>query len=217
MIYLLWATCRPAMMKETHREWMDNSVHPGNIKTKVAVDTEEDQAQLLSDFDVSITFNPRGGVVKPLHQLLIHLKYEDDDIIIVPSDDFYPPGNWDMIIQENMHQGDGVLKVNDGHMDDIISIPIVKGWAVTKMGGCIYHPAYDHMFCDKELHDTAHELGICRSMSKADPEWKHKHPHHQSRDADEFDKRNSNSYHRGKEIYTQRRYMTLEERLNVTF
>lgn len=215
MIYLLWSTCRPLVMIDTHDHWMSNSVHPGDIKTLVAVDTEEDAAQLIHKFNITIACNPRGGVVKPLHCLVENIVAEDNDILVVPSDDFYAPANWDMIIQENMHQGDGVLKVNDGHMDDIVSIPIMKYWAVKKIG-CIYHPDYDHMFADKELHDTASELGLLRSLTLADSEWVHKHPHHHTREEDVFDKRNGASYQRGREIYRKRRYITLQERLNVT-
>jgi hypothetical protein len=201
------------MMRATHSYWMNKCVHPENVITKVAVDSKED-AEYLPDFDVIISDNP-GGVVKPLNDLLGNFKGEPGDILIVPSDDFYPPSNWDMYLEHNFRNFKGLLKVNDGHMDDIISIPILKYEAFEQLNRTIYHPAYSHMFCDKELHDSVWELGICKAVSMADPEWVHKHPVFGTRKMDKSDERNTLKYSEGKEIYSRRRYLSLRERLEV--
>jgi hypothetical protein len=202
------------MMRKTLSEWMDNCVHPGRVKVHIVVDDEE-TAEYLSDFDfLHVTKKRSVGVVKPLNALLSEYEpKEDDEIMIVASDDFSAPTNWDMYLEEKFSSFKGVLKVNDGHMEDIISIPILTYKAYCEMGKTIYHPAYDHMFCDKELHDTASELGLMQAVSKADPIWEHHHPHYQKRDSDDNDKRNSQSFSDGKEIYRKRRYLTLQERL----
>lgn len=212
MIHLLWPTCRPLMMLANYFQWIDKAVHPEEVSLKIVVDNKKD-AEFLSEYDVLICKDNTKGVVKPLNKLLENFEADDDDILVVVSDDFYAPQNWDMYLHETMREFDGVLKVNDGHMDDIISIPIMRYKAFVKMNRTIYHPAYNHMFCDKELHDTANELGICRSVDRGDPVFQHRHPHFNSRESDSHDKANNEDYKTGKEIYTKRRYMTLQERM----
>jgi hypothetical protein len=192
---------------------MDKCVHPENVTLKIAVDNQ-DMANFFQDFDnVIMVNNPNKGVVRPVYEMTKDFVGEPDDIMIVPSDDFYAPTNWDMYLKEQKF--DGVLKVNDGHMNDIISIPILTYKAFLKMNRIIYHPAYDHMFCDKELHDTANELGICRTVDFSHPTWEHRHPIYGSRKKDKHDEMNNGNYPKGKDIYTKRRYMTLEERMKV--
>jgi len=216
LIHLFWATCRPEMMKETYRVWMERCVHPENISIKIAISDPKHKEQFKAFDYVTVVEHDKPGVVFPLNAILKDFKANDKDIMIVPSDDFYPPTNWDFYLErEAMENFNGVLKINDGHISDIIALPIMRYSAYVKMGRIIYHPAYNHMFCDKELHDTAQELGICKGADKSDPLWEHKHPHFDTRASDLHDKRNNADYKFGKEIYTKRRYMTLAERMKA--
>lgn len=213
MIYLFWATCRPLIMRKVYYEWMDKADDPHDIELSIAVDNKED-LEYLSDFDrAQVVSNPDGGVVKPIFELTYKFKGNPGDIMIVPSDDFHPPDHWDTYLKETMENHRGVLKVNDGHMDDIISIPVLKYEAFLEMGRIIYHPAYNHMFCDKELHDTANELGICLSVDKSHPLFEHHHPHYRTRIADKHDEANGAGYQKGRRIYEDRRYMSLKDRM----
>ena len=214
MIYLLWSTCRTDVFKKVHKTWMDNAVMPENIKTYVAVDSQE-EADELKDYDVRVVDNPNKGVVKPIYAMTKDLRLEREDIIVVPSDDFYTFPNWDMYLHENMHEFYGVLKINDGHMKDIISMPVMKYPALEQMNHVIYHPTYDHMFCDKELHSTAYELGICHAVPLSDPIFEHKHWAHSTRDKDKHDDINDAGYNAGKELYIKRNNLSIGERLEV--
>ena len=213
-VFLLWSTIRPETFKETHEYWMSKCVWHKFCTTKVVVDSKED-AEKLKDFDVIVADNPTHGIVYPLNQLLKDFKAEPRDIIIIPSDDFYPPINWDMLLRETMLDLITVLQVNDGNMADIISIPIMTYAAFERMNRIIYHPDYEHMFADKELYDTAMELSICKKMDITDPLFEHKHYFFKTREMDEHDKHLDAGYKRGKEIYTKRRYLDFQERLNV--
>ncbi|GAG33200.1 unnamed protein product, partial [marine sediment metagenome] len=204
----------PEVFKEVHKSWIENALKPENIVTHVAVDSQE-EADMLSDYDVQVIDNPRKGVVKPIYEMTKDLRLDREDIIIVPSDDFYSFANWDMYLYENMREFYGVLKVNDGHMKDIISMPVMKYPALETMNHVIYHPAYNHMFCDKELHSTAYELGLCRAVPMGDPVFEHKHWAHSTREKDEHDDINDAGYNDGKEIYIKRMNLDIGERLKV--
>lgn len=214
MIYIFWPTCRPKMMLETFDFWMSRCVKPENVHIRIGVDTREDLVEVDHFDDVVFCEHCRKGVVDPLNKMLEDFEVNDNDIMIVASDDFYPPPSWDFYLEnEAMENFNGVLKVNDGQMADIITIPIMRYSAFVKMGRIIYHPAYRHMFCDKELHDTAQELGICRSVERSAPLWEHRHPVFGTRDPDIHDNFNNEMYQEGKEIYAKRRYLTLTERM----
>ncbi len=214
MIYLLWSTCRPNVFKKVHAEWIEKAVHPDEIITHVAVDNQN-IADKLDGYTVFIADNPNKGVVKPLYTLTKDLRLQRENIIIVPSDDFHPPMNWDMYLKEKMDNFYGILKVNDGHMKDIISIPVMKYPALEYMNHVIYHPAYDHMFCDKELHLTAYDLGICRAVEMSDPVFEHKHWAHSTRNKDEHDAINDAGYKVGEELFNKRARMDVSDRLTV--
>jgi len=213
-IYLLWPTARPKTFLETHKFWMDKCVHPEACHTKVVVDSVED-AEILKDFKPMVVNNTIKGIVYPLFQLLKDFKANPRDIMVVPSDDFYPPINWDMYLREKMLTMKMVLQVNDGNMSDIMALPVMTYAAYEMMNRIIYHPAYSHMFCDKELYDTAMELAICEKVDPTDPLFEHKHYFFQTREMDDHDKILDEAYAEGKAIYTKRRYLTFQERLGV--
>jgi len=216
MIYLLWATIRPKKLTQTWYIWRDFADFPEDLKLKVAVD-DGGAKNILEDEgieDITVVDNPCHGVVAPTHELTKSLKgCAFDDIIILCSDDFTPPRGWDSYLYGKFKVFNGVLKVNDGQMKNIISIPIMTYDAFTKLGRQIYNPAYNHMFADQELHDVAHEMGICKHASCTDPEFRHHHYIHGMREKDEFDNRLTSTWDKAKALYQERRKLPLKERL----
>lgn len=202
----------PEQFRFAYADWMTKCADRDNVEVKLAVDNDIHR-QNLANFEPMQVDNPRRGIVKPLFELCRNLKIKENDIVVVPSDDFYPPERWDEYLQERCR---GVFQVNDGHMSNIISMPVMTGGAFLRMNRTIYHPAYNHMFSDQELYDTAHELGICSSANPSEPEFEHRHWSFDKRKKDEHDEPLSETYAEMKELYKQRRYLTLIERMDVT-
>ena len=87
MIQILWATIRPNAFIEMHQKWINRSENPENIKTLVAVNTQE-EADFLSNYNV-VVVNPKNiGVCEPAYKLSSSIEPNDDDIVIFASDDF---------------------------------------------------------------------------------------------------------------------------------
>ena len=139
MIYLLCSTIRPKMFKATHADWMSKADNTNDVITKLVVDTKMDQ-EALKDFDVMLYTGDSIGLTKPITQLTQSLEgLNDNDIIIVMSDDFYPPQHWDTFLQKTYEDYTGALSVYDGGPPNvqatIITIPIMDYKTLKKMNG----------------------------------------------------------------------------------
>lgn len=81
------------------------------------------------------------------------------DIFIVVSDDTEPLKCWDCVLEKELAgKTDFILKTQDGIQPWIITQPILDR-AYYNRFGYIYHPGYQHLFCDTELTCVADILG----------------------------------------------------------
>jgi len=212
MIYLLWATARPEVFKETSNVWRANSSHEFIIN--VAVDSELHEKQ-LSEYNVIVTKNPRKGITWPLYQLTKNLEAHDDDIIVVPSDDFYPPKDWTSYLYERFKNWNGAIHVNDGHGKCIISIPIMTYGCLLTLNRIIYNPAYNHMFSDLELYDILTEMKLlqdCRDHSMC---FNHMHHSYGIKECDDVNRILNSGMDENRVIYFSRELLSLEQKLKV--
>jgi hypothetical protein len=212
-IHLLWPTVRPGIMLDTFKYWVQTADDPSKIKTNVAVNTL-DQAKRLIKYqklhEIIIVGNGVRGVAAPSFALSYWLKAKEDDIIILASDDFYPPLNWDILVKQKFNEyGDGCLVVNDGiqrrHcellctscgnsfqsiLEDLtkgcITIPIMTYNCLLQLKRIIYHPDYGHLWSDAELYINLKELGIL--IGATDLFFEHRHWGNQKRIIDKADK-----------------------------
>ena len=221
MIYLICSTIRPSMFIDTHNDWMSKVDDPSKIITKVVVDSIEDR-QVLSDYDCLIYEGDTIGITKPLYKLTTSLiDLNDDDIIILLSDDFYPPEHWDTFIFEQFDGYTGGLLVCDGvtnlQRNQIVTIPMLDYKTLKLMNMVIYHPAYIHLYSDNELFVNLVQLNLLKNCTnRTDKIFKHLHWTYGERECDEHDKILSNNTIRESiEIYNHRMRLPLSQRLLV--
>ena len=222
MIYLLCSTIRPKIFKETHKYWMDNADSLEDITTKVVVDKKPHQTE-LAEFDTMLYIGDNVGLTNPLTQLTQSLEgLEDSDIIVVMSDDFFPPKHWDTLLYRWYINYTGALNVFDGGPPNVqktlITIPIMDYATLKKLNKIVYHPAFSHMYSDNELYNNLVELDLMKTMDKnPDHIFEHKHWTSGKRPHDAQD---ITLYNLGKDsdrdIYLERKSMKFEDRIKYT-
>ena len=232
MIHILWATIRPQQFKEMHSEWIKRADNPENIQTYVAVNWVE-HANELRDYlkkNYLITLNTnRIGVCYPSYQLSSSLgvkmgQCKEDDIVILASDDFLPPENWDNYLIDKFKDNSGLLMVRDGYqlpdssnmLYPAITIPIMTFESLLKLNKIIYHPKYNHMFSDVELYFNAKDLGILID-DRLNDETTFEHLHYAAgkRQPDQADQAYNNKWQEDELTWNKRKIMSVEERIKV--
>ena len=98
------------------------------------------------------------------------------DCIIVLSDDFETPENWNTLLKEKIGKNDfyGIL-INDGisgATGDIMSLPIISRKLYLKLG-YLYHPDFFSLFADNALLDVCKKLDCL--IDARDLLFKHHH------------------------------------------
>lgn len=199
MIYLLWPTIRPHTFVRIHKIWMERSLNRDNISTHIAVENQDDfniVKEYLPDSKIIISNSKRSGVCYPSYLLSSELEPNSEDIIILASDDFIPPNNWDEYVVNKLKSKGGVLMVRDGYqapdssnmLHPAITIPIMTGDALLKMNKIIYNPIYSHMFSDTELYLVSKDMGLLiDDRIKDATTFEHHHHAAGKRQSDKFD------------------------------
>lgn len=225
MIHILWCTIRPNQFLNFHKVWMDKASDKTDIKTHVAVNWEEHKKE-IGDYpvEVMVVKTDKIGVTYPSYMLSSKLECEkDSDIVVFASDDFLPPDNWDTYLKNKFNGVDGSLFVPDGYqledssnmIDPCITIPLMTYGCLKKLNKVIYHPAYNHMFSDNELHLNCKELGMLINGYHDGIQFLHVHHSSRLRNPDDADKQYHKNWASDQEAWNKRKLMTLEERLKV--
>jgi len=234
MIYLLWPTVRPEVFVRTHREWLNSAGDQSNIRTLTAVNTPEDRRQ-LSEFVCLVVEVRNPGVCYPSYRLCQWLKENlqtwhvgNGDIIVLASDDFFPPPAWDNYLAKKLDGVDAALYVRDGiHSPDTrsangnscITLPIMTVGCLHALNFIVYHPDYIHMESDIELHKNLVELGLLIDDRTSDETtFQHRHFISGLRKRDQWDDAWRSPWVRQHDLLTLERRMRLplHERLVVS-
>ncbi len=230
-IHLLWCTLRPEVFKSMHLEWIKKSSGNIEISTYVAVNWKE-HADTLREYlskDYLVTLNTNKiGVCYPSYYLTSNLginmgKCENSDIVIFASDDFLPPNNWDIYLEEKLKdKGDVSLFVRDGYqlpdssnmLHPAITIPIMTYGCLLKLNRFIYHPKYSHMFSDCELYDNLKDLNLLYDDRMNDETiFEHLHYAAGKRNADDADREYNNKWKEDELTWNVRKKMSVDERI----
>lgn len=131
-------------------------------------------------------------------------EYARADILMVVSDDSDPgenKRNWaDKIYQATSGKRDWILKVQDGIQPWIITQPIMDR-AYYRRFGYIYHPDYQHLFCDTELTCVADITGRKIVSNLLFP---HNHYSVTKESPDSIAKKNDATWAQGEKLFLER-------------
>lgn len=228
MIHILWATIRPQLFNQMYKIWLNNVADITKIKTHVAVNSENDaiiiRPVLGKNDEIVIINSERRGVCYPSYMLSSKLEANKEDIVIFASDDFLPPNNWDIYLENKLKGKEGALFVRDGYqlpdssnmLHPCITIPIMTFGCLEKLNKIIYHPAYYHMFSDCELYLNLKDLNLLIDDRKTDlTVFEHHHWAANKRNADVNDQNYNNKWSEDDNTWKSRKNMTVKERLKI--
>lgn len=109
-------------------------------------------------------------------------------VIICVADDFLPPQNWDEALlnlsPKGWEDGEYVVKVSDGYVEDIFVLSILTRARYEKFG-YVFYPKYRSMFNDKEFGEVAKCDGVVILANSI--LFEHLHPDCGKRTRDEVD------------------------------
>jgi hypothetical protein len=216
-IFLLFPTARPTVFRKTLECWKSTAKNLSNIQLIVGVDKVSD-AQQLGDFEfVRVANSVRPGATWPTYCLSYDLEPHDNDIIILASDDFFPPQYWDQILQKELNNSKSLLLVKDGYQHDtadVVTIPIMTGYAFKLLNKIIYNPVYHHLFSDQELYYNAKELGLIKDIRKTKPDILFEHRHYAANKRERDDVDNALTLHekQDKLLYLKRKQIPIATR-----
>jgi hypothetical protein len=231
MIYLLWGTIRPKMFRETHKYWMDRAKHPENIINKVVVPTQLEKKQ-LKEFDVLVEpGNNKNGWTYGTYMLTKNLEINDDDIIMLPTDDTYCPKNWDEYVLSKFKNWDGALLLPDGtvHTDlkryndatlveplQCLIMACMTFKCLKKLNKCIFSPHYHHFFGDPEAYQNLYHMGLLKDVRCDQVIFEHRHYYQGKRKKDLFDETHYDyKFKEDENMFWRRMKMSLQERLDT--
>jgi len=224
MIYLLWATVRPGFMKETYQYWLDKAINPDNIKIKIAVNTHEQRQELAQFDDIIVTNQKYVGTVYPIYMITTVLQLNGDDIIIVASDDFYPPQGWDEHLISKLKDKCACYFVNDGYQasgnEEIkasITMPVMTFGCLCKLNKILYSLDYYHYYGDTELYNNLKDLDLIIDDRLNDRLiFEHKNCVTGKRVPDEYDGKYNDYVYADRNTFNRRALLPVEERIKRT-
>lgn len=219
-----------ASQNQIHTDVMISIIHPSRGRPKQALKTFnkwitwivrngiEYEYILSLDFDdpKKVDYISEFGLPcfdgKTTHLLAFHNRsaidavnnaahFSKGDIIIQIADDFDCPPDWGKwIIDATKGKTDWILKTLDGIQPWIITLPIVDR-AYYNRFGYIYHPDYQHMFCDTEMSCVADLTG--RRITANIP-FKHNHYSVGGAVKDTISERADKTWEQGEKLFLSR-------------
>jgi hypothetical protein len=215
-IHILWPTARPEVFKTTYQYWVSYADIPTRICVKVAVDNNVVRNK-LDGYECLVVNNIHGGVGLPAHELTTgYSNSMPGDIIILASDDFFPPKGWDSYLFNNIGKGPCAYIILDGiqpYGAKVITLPIVNHEAFIMLNKILYHKDYHHLCSDVELYHNCNEMGIVKRDPPSAVLWEHRHYEKKMRDIDSVDRANLNRYNEDQATIRRRLSWPLSLRL----
>ena len=201
---------RPEKSVATLNKWVSNCNNDEDIEIIISIDSDDPEysnyckGMFLHLYPVKIY--PRIRIEENKNRSAVDAinnaaKVTVGDILIVVSDDTEPLQNWDQLIKNSVgSKTDWILKTQDGIQPWIITMPIMDRVYYNRFG-YIYHPDYQHMFCDTELTCVADLTGRKLTSNLLFP---HKHYSVTKEQPDAINKKADATWAQGEKLFIER-------------
>ena len=195
---------RPQMAYDTFNRWVNAAKNKSGLEYIISLDpsdvTVEEYKKLFEHTMVHLHINKDEPGLYYVQSVNNAAKLSKGEIIIINSDDFEAPDEWDvLILGEVADKKDWILKTWDGVQPWILTIPIMDR-TFYESNGWIYYPEYKHMYSDTDLTSYAEYAG---KLLKCSYFFKHNH-YTVTGKHDETSVRADSTYPQGEAIYRSR-------------
>jgi hypothetical protein len=218
------------MFLENVKNWVERAAFPERIGIRVAVNTpqQRDEIGFWSQdtpsrwgwnvprlYEILVT-GDKPGVCGPCYELTRTLDGLPGDLVVLASDDFIPPENWDAWVYSQLNSFHGCVLVNDGNdKRACVTLPLMDFACLRSLNKIIYHPTYIHLYSDNELFDVLMELKLLRDERDSGPIFEHHHWLHEKRAKDSVDELVFSFNKRDYDLYNSRKSLPLSEKLTI--
>lgn len=191
---------RPYMAALTFRNWLDNASGKHEIEYIFGLDDNDstvDQYVGLFQPPIQLAITNSRSCVQAANAAA---KLSSGDMIILVSDDFSCPKDWDIILGDAMPlDKKAAIQVDDGitNFAELLTIPIINRLMYEELG-YVYHPSFHSMWADNHLFD------VCKPyIIKVKEVFQHNHYVNGKRTKDAIDNAHGSEklYNEGKLIY----------------
>lgn len=193
---------RPEMAYNAYREWLNNA--DDDFEYIISLDYSDiTQSQyFIKDFPANcIRIGNNRSIVDAVN---VATAVSTGDIIVVMSDDFGCPKNWNSMIESRMDaEKMGLLHVNDTIQQSVVTLPILTRKLYQRLGYVYYH-RYFSMFADNDLTESAKLLNAY--IPALDLTFQHRHWVNglNKRDATYNRENSDHAYQMGQKLFNQR-------------
>lgn len=159
---------RPERSAATIKKWIERSgVYATELEIIYCLDIDDPLKDAYDYYNKGVSMDPQHPIetkvitnnCNAVQAINTGAKFANGNILIVVSDDTDCEQDWAKSLLIVMQEyTDWILKTQDGIQDWVITMPIMDR-AYFKRSGYIYHPSYEHSFCDTELTCVAELTG----------------------------------------------------------
>jgi hypothetical protein len=196
---------RPAKSSATIHKWITSASNIHDIELIVSCDLNDPLLSSYESIYSQTIFKTNPVVANENRSAVDAINYaasiaEGDTLIVVSDDTDCIPG-WDQqIINHTSGKTDWILKTQDRIQPWIITMPIMDR-AYYNRFGYVYHPDYQHMFCDTELTCVADLTGRKITSNLL---FKHNHYSVTKEPQDQVSKRADKTWDQGEKLFLER-------------
>lgn len=155
------------MIEPIRRNWLQRAADKSRVEIVVVVDADDiDSIKMCQELPWNesmhwhVQENMPGNCVKGWNCAAAH---SHGKVLAAISDDFECPQDWDLQLMAlkptDWTQRDCVIRVNDGFVRNICTLPFMTRVRYDRLG-YFYYPGYESVFCDTELTDHAIMDGV---------------------------------------------------------
>ena len=193
---------RAEKAKRTYDNWINKSSGKLDIEYILSTDMSDFAEPYMRSFGVTFkteTTNYNNNLVDATNN---GAKKTTGDLIVLISDDFDCPENWDLLLLDAVKgKQDFVLKTFDGIQKWIVTLPIMDRIYYENQG-YIYYPEYQHMFCDTDMTHKASLEG--KLIVRNDLVFTHNHYSIGKSEKDCVNTKADLTWNQGEKVYLER-------------